>query len=132
VGPGDGLAGNVDFENYFGLGRCIHNSSAVTAACMLTRAEVFKGLGGFEEDLVVAYNDVDYCLRAGEKGYSIVYTPYAVLWHDEAATRGYGDATTGKSHPVADEEFFRTRWKGYVDPFDPPSLKIDLPPVPSV
>lgn len=132
VGPGDGLAGNVDFENYFGLGRCIHNSSAVTAACMLTRAEVFKGLGGFDEDLVVAYNDVDYCLRAGEKGYTIVYTPYAVLRHDEAATRGYGDATTGKSHPVADEEFFRTRWKGYIDPFDPPSLKIDLPPVPSV
>lgn len=133
VGPGNGLAGNIDYENYFGLGRCIHNASAITAACMLTRAEVFKGLGGFDEDLVVAYNDVDYCLRAGEKGFLIVYTPYAELRHDEAATRGYGEDTDhGKSHPVADEEFFRTRWKGYVDPFDPPSLKIVLPPVPSI
>ncbi|HEX2178850.1 MAG TPA: glycosyltransferase [Actinomycetota bacterium] len=132
VGPGDGLAGNIDFEGYFGIGRCIHNASAVTAACMMTRAEVFKGLGGFDEDLVVAYNDVDYCLRAGDKGFLILYTPYAVLRHDEAATRGYGDDNTGKSHPVADEEFFRTRWKGYIDPFDPPSLKIDLPPVPSI
>jgi O-antigen biosynthesis protein len=132
VGPGDGLAGNVDFENYFGLGRCIHNPSAVTAACMMTRSEVFKGLGGFEEDLKVAYNDVDYCLRAGEKGFLIVYTPYAVLRHDEAATRGYGDESEGKSHPVEDEEFFRGRWAGYSDPFDPPSLKIDLPLIPSI
>lgn len=132
VGPGNGLAGNIDFENYFGIGRCIHNPSAVTAACMMTRAEVFKGLGGFEEDLVVAYNDVDYCLRASDKGFLIVFTPYAVLTHHEAATRGYGDETSGKSHPVEDEEFFRTRWKGYMDPFDPPSLKIELPPVPSI
>jgi len=132
VGPGNGLAGNIDFENYFGIGRCIHNPSAVTAACMMTRTEVFKGLGGFEEDLVVAYNDVDYCLRASDKGFLIVFTPYAVLKHYEAATRGYGDDASGKSHPVEDEEFFRTRWKGYIDPFDPPSLKIDLPPVPSI
>jgi glycosyltransferase involved in cell wall biosynthesis/2-polyprenyl-3-methyl-5-hydroxy-6-metoxy-1,4-benzoquinol methylase len=133
VGPGDGLAGNVDFENYFGLGRCIHNASAVTAACMMTRSEIFKGLGGFEEELKVGYNDVDYCLRAGEKGFLIVYTPYATLKHDEAATRGYGnEETANKSHPVADEEFFRSRWFGYSDPFDPPSLKIDLPLIPSI
>ena len=133
VGPGDGLAGNVDFENYFGLGRCIHNASAVTAACMMTRSEIFKGLGGFDEELKVAYNDVDYCLRAGEKGFLIVYTPYATLMHDEAATRGYGnEETANKSHPVEDEELFRSRWAGYSDPFDPPSLKIDLPQIPSI
>jgi GT2 family glycosyltransferase/SAM-dependent methyltransferase len=131
VGPGDGLAGNIDFDNYFGLGRCIHNPSAVTAACMMTRVQVFRELGGFEEELKVAYNDVDYCLRAGEKGYLIVYTPYATLNHDEAATRGHGD-DTGKAHPVEDEEFFRRRWAGYRDPFDPPSWKPHLPNVPTI
>lgn len=131
VGPGNGLAGNVDYDNYFGLGRCIHNASAVTAACMLTRTEVFNQLGGFDEGLTVAYNDVDYCLRAGEKGYLIVYTPYAELRHDEAATRGHtkGDH---RAHPVEDEEYFRRRWAGYEDPFDPPSLKIDHPLVPII
>lgn len=131
VGPGNGLAGNVDYENYFGLGRCIHNASAVTGACMLTRAEVFHELAGFDEKLTVAYNDVDYCLRAGEKGYRILYTPYAELYHDEAATRGHTQGDH-RAHPVEDEEYFRLRWSGYADPFDPPSLKIDHPLVPIV
>jgi GT2 family glycosyltransferase len=131
VGPGDGLAGNIDYENYFGLGRCIHNASAVTAACMMVRREVFEELGGFEEALTVAYNDVDFCLRAGKKGYRILYTPYAQLRHYEAATRGPSNGDR-KAHPVADEEFFRARWAGYVDPFDPPSLKMDLPLIPTI
>ncbi|MGQ0679153.1 MAG: glycosyltransferase [Actinomycetota bacterium] len=131
VGPGDGLAGNIDYENYFGLGRCIHNASAVTAACLMTRRAVFEELGGFEEALTVAYNDVDFCLRASAKGYRIVYTPYAELWHHEAASRGLNNGSH-RSHPLGDEDFFRARWQGYRDPFDPPSLKMDLPLIPQI
>jgi GT2 family glycosyltransferase len=115
VGVGGGFAANVACGDYFGLGQVIRNVSAVTAACMLTRAEVFRELGGFEERLRVAFSDVDFCLRAREKGYLIVYTPYALLYHHEGATRG-------KVHPLQDDRFFRERWGGYQDPYYSPKL----------
>ena len=123
VGPGEGLAGNIDTQRYFELGRVIRDCSAVTAACMLTSSEVFRELGGFEERLGVAYQDVDYCLRAREKGYLIVYTPLAVVTHVEGGTRG----RTGRTHPEADERFFRERWAGYRDPYYNPNFDIDRP-----
>jgi GT2 family glycosyltransferase len=123
IGPGNGLAGNIDTRRYFELGRTIRDCSAVTAACMMTRNEVFRELGGFEERLGVAYQDVDYCLRAREKGYLIVYTPLAVVTHEEGGTRG----RTGRTHPEADETFFRERWSGYRDPYYNPNLDIDHP-----
>ena len=123
VGPGDGLAGNLDVRRYFELGRVVRNVSAVTAACMMTRTEMFRELGGFEERLGVAYQDVDYCLRAGEKGYLVVYTPAATLVHHEGATRG----RTGRTHPRENERFFRERWRGYHDPYYNPNLDIDHP-----
>ena len=123
VGPGDGLAGNLDVRRYFELGRVIRNVSAVTAACMMTRTEVFRELGGFEEQLGVAYQDVDYCLRAREKGYLVVYTSVATLLHHEGATRG----RVGRTHPRENERFFRDRWRGYRDPYYNPNLDIDHP-----
>lgn len=62
--------------------------SAVTAACMLVRQSVFKEVGGFEEDLVVAYNDVDLCLKVQSAGYTNIWTPHAELIHHESKTRG--------------------------------------------
>ena len=114
VGADGAAAANVSVE-YFGLGRTIRNCSAVTAACMMIRQEVFRELGGFEERLAVAFNDVDLCLRAQEKGYEIVYTPYAQLYHDEGSSRGRGG-----SQAADDEAFFRERWRGYRDPYAGP------------
>jgi len=73
---------------YLGWDRVVHPYGAVTGACLLTRRDVFDELGGFDESLEVAFNDVDYCLRARDAGYEVVYTPDAVLVHDEAMTRG--------------------------------------------
>lgn len=111
VGVDEAAATNVSVE-YFGLGRTIRNCSAVTAACMMIRQTVFRELGGFEERLAVAFNDVDLCLRAREKGYEIVYTPYAQLYHEEGSSRGLGG-----SQAAEDEAFFRERWRGYRDPY---------------
>lgn len=118
IGFVGGSAGNVDHGGFFALGETIRNCSAVTGACMMVRPEVYWELGGFEERLGVAFNDVDFCLRAREKGYQIVYTPYAVLHHHESATRG-------RMHPEEDEAFFRSRWGNpgeFQDPYYNPNL----------
>jgi GT2 family glycosyltransferase len=121
VGLDGSPAQNVSID-YFELGRTIRNCSAVTAACMLTRTEVFRELGGFEPRLRVAWGDVDYCLRAREKGYQIVYTPYALLYHDEGSTRGVGGL-----HGPEDDAFFRSRWGQYRDPYYNPNLDTRRP-----
>jgi GT2 family glycosyltransferase len=70
---------------------------------MMVSRRAFEELDGFDESLRVAFNDVDYCLRALKAGYRVIYTPYATLVHHESASRG-------SLHPREDEEFFRRRW----------------------
>jgi GT2 family glycosyltransferase len=107
-----------DDGGYFGLARSIRNCSAVTFACAMMRRSVFDEVGGLdEENLAVAFNDVDMCLRIRERGYRVVYTPHAVLFHHESATR------TMHSNP-GEEEYMRRRWAGVIchDPFYNPNL----------
>ncbi|MBN1445117.1 MAG: glycosyltransferase [Candidatus Omnitrophica bacterium] len=66
----------------------IQNYSAVTAACMMTKKSIFNEVGGFNENFAVYYNDIDFCLRIREKGYLIIWTPYAELYHHESHTIG--------------------------------------------
>jgi hypothetical protein len=66
-----------------------HEVSSVTAACMMVRKDVWDDLGGLDEAFRIAYNDVDFCLRAREAGYLISYTPYAKLYHHEGKSRGF-------------------------------------------
>jgi GT2 family glycosyltransferase/2-polyprenyl-3-methyl-5-hydroxy-6-metoxy-1,4-benzoquinol methylase len=123
MGLGGGSAGNVDHRGYFSQGQSVRNCSAVTGACMMVRADVFWELCGFDERLRVAFNDVDYCLRAREKGLLVIYTPYAVLYHHESASRG-------RLHPDEDESFFRERWGKpgqYRDPYYNPNLSKTQP-----
>lgn len=80
---------NLD-HGYFGQVDVIKNYSAVTAACVMVRKEVYEELGGLDEqNLAVAFNDVDFCLRLRQKGYLVIYTPYATLYHHESLSRGY-------------------------------------------
>jgi len=73
---------------YFHMLRAVNNYSAVTAACMMVRREVFVRVGGFDESLAVAFNDVDFCLRVRDAGFRNVYLPHVVLYHDESKSRG--------------------------------------------
>jgi len=102
-------AANLPFRHW-GLGDCLRDCSAVTAACMMTRRDVFEELGGFDEGMRLGWNDVDYCLRARQAGYAVVYTPVAVFHHEEGSTRG------STPHPE-DDAFFRRRWGNSDDPF---------------
>lgn len=91
-------------RGYFESLACIRNYSAVTAACMMVRRDAFDAVGGFDEQLRVAFNDVDFCLRIRAKGYRIGWTPYAELYHHESATRGF-------DLDPREIEFMKRRWK---------------------
>lgn len=108
-------------RHYFDLSDVIRNVSAVTGACLMTRADVFWQAGGFDEtDFAVAFNDVDLCLKIGRLGYRVLYTPYALLYHHEAFSKTSKDLIP---HP---EEVLRmqSKWEDIIaaDPYYSPNL----------
>ncbi len=88
------------------------NCSAVTGACMMVPRRIFGEVGGFDERLRVVLNDVDLCLKIRQRGYLVVYTPSACLYHYEGSSRG-------RLHPPPDEKVFEERWKDFLDRGDP-------------
>jgi GT2 family glycosyltransferase len=124
-----GVAGHVftglppERMSYFGWDRVVRPYSAVTAACMACRREVFEEVGGFDEELRVAYNDVDFCLRAVDAGYRVLYTPHAELVHHESVSRGI----SGQTH---DRLAFLAKWdraRLHDDPSYNPNLSLMAP-----
>ncbi len=94
----DGVAGHLHrgadrFDlGYFGDLALTRRVSAVTGACMLIRRDVWDDLGGLDAtDLAVAFNDIDFCLRAQESGWAVIWTPFAELIHHESISRGPDD-----------------------------------------
>jgi len=89
-----GVAGHVHVglprgsRGYLERARLTQDYSAVTGACTVLRRSVFDEIGGFDVQLPVILNDVDFCLRICSKGYRILWTPYAELYHIEKASRG--------------------------------------------
>ena len=93
--------------------------SAVTAACMMMKRSVFDEVGGFEEKLTVAFNDVDLCLRTIEKGYLVVYNPAAEMYHYESISRGAEDSEEKVRRFQTEIEYMRTRWIDLLKSGDP-------------
>ncbi|MBI1869916.1 MAG: glycosyltransferase family 2 protein [Chlamydiae bacterium] len=115
-------------HGYMGRLSIIQNLSAVTAACMMVRKEVFEEVGGFDEKMAVAFNDVDFCLKICEKGYLIIFTPYAELYHDESTSRGRDDTREKRLRSLQEIEYLRERWKFIFEKGDPyynPNLTLD-------
>lgn len=104
--------------------------SAVTAACALVRASVFDQVEGFDEQLVVAFNDIDLCLRVQAAGYRNLWTPYAELYHHESATRGYEHTPEKIARFKREERFMQERWGDALleDPYYNPNFALNLPP----
>lgn len=102
----------------------VRDYSAVTAACMMMRRDVFERVGGFDEAFAVGFNDTDLCLRLGAAGLRILYDGHTVLRHHESATRAESKAL---ADPTDDDTRFRTAWTGSasgVDPFYNPWLSL--------
>ena len=120
-----GIAGHmfVDMDRersgYMHKASIIQDLSAVTAACMMVKRKVFEQVHGFEEELAVAFNDVDFCLRVRELGYLVVYNPYVELYHYESKSRGTEDSKEKVRRFQSEIEFMRCRWEVLLKKGDP-------------
>jgi cellulose synthase/poly-beta-1,6-N-acetylglucosamine synthase-like glycosyltransferase len=116
-----------DDPGYAGRAMLAQELSAVTAACMLVRRREFEALGGLDESYPSAFNDVDFCLRLREAGFSIAYVPQAELTHHELQT--YGSHYRGDRAPFEVDETtrMRRRWADVIaaDPFHNPNLRLE-------
>ncbi len=113
---------------YFSRAQLTQNLSCVTAACLILRKAVFNEVGGLDEqNLAVAFNDVDFCLRIREKGYLVVWTPFAELHHLESASRGPDTAPDKALRFRSEVNYMYRRWGGTLeqDPYYNLNLTLD-------
>lgn len=110
---------NSNSDGYMYRPQIVCDYSAVTAACMMVKKSLFNKVNGFSEKYRVAYNDIDLCLKIGNLGKSIVYTPWSIWNHYESKSRGY-ETSPEKSRRCADEvELLRSEWKEIFSTGDP-------------
>jgi O-antigen biosynthesis protein len=114
------LASREDM-GHFGLLVLTRRVSAVTGACMAVRRSVYLEAGGLDEvNFPIAFNDVDFCLRLGERGYAVVWTPFAELYHLESATRGKDHEDAKRLERLErDAELLQQRWGEALSSSDP-------------
>ena len=93
--------------------------SAVTAACMMVKTSVYDSVGGFTEKLAVAFNDVDFCLKARELGIGVMYDAQVLAYHYESKSRGKEDTPEKRARFQKEVEYMRTVWKKYYQYGDP-------------
>lgn len=104
---------------YMARASIAQNLSACTAACLMMRRDVFDEVGGLDESFEVAFNDVDLCMKIRKKGYLVVFTPYAELYHYESKSRG-NDSTPEKLERFRGEiDRFKEKWQKQLDNGDP-------------
>lgn len=128
-----GIAGHV-FQRtkrcevgYMGHLAYAQDMTAVTAACMLIRRDVWEEVGGLDEELTVAFNDTDLCMKIRRAGYLIVWTPYAELYHYESLSRGKDDTPEKQARFESEVALFRRKWGAELtagDPYYNPNLTL--------
>ena len=132
---GPGIAGHFGHNEpkesvgYFGHSVLQRTVSANTAACLVVRRAVFLEVGGFDEaKLPIAFNDVDLCLRIGQRGLRHVWTPFAELLHHESASRGKDHSPENVALSDSENHHMRKAWGVLLDSdpfFNPNFLRID-------
>ena len=114
------------YPGHGGRAKVAQGLSAVTAACLLVRRSVYVSVGGLDESLQVAFNDIDFCLRIRAAGYQNLWTPFAELYHHESASRGSDDTPEKAARFRAEVELMESRWGEtlYHDPAYNPNLTL--------
>lgn len=119
--------GRYEF-GYFARAMCTQDYSAVTAACMMTKKSLFDQVGGLTEELKVAFNDIDYCMKIRSIDKLVVYNAYAELYHYESKSRGLEDTKEKIERFNSEIERFQKKWDRILvegDPFYNPNLALD-------
>lgn len=94
--------------------------SAVTGACMMVKKELFEKVNGFDEELAVAFNDIDLCLKIRELNKLVVYNAFSLWHHYESISRGYDEESPEKKERFKREsKIFRRKWKKILTEGDP-------------
>ena len=104
------------------------NVAAVTGACLLMPTAVFRAIDGFDEGFVLAFNDVDICLKVLKAGSRVVWTPDALLYHLESKTRGYEDTPEKQARFKRECDLFHSKWGDFLkagDPYYSPHFRLD-------
>jgi GT2 family glycosyltransferase len=117
----------AESEGYCGLLSVVREVTAVTGACLMVRREIYEEVGGLDEtNLPVTFNDIDFCLEVRQKGYRNIWTPHALLYHHEAATRGPDDSPEKAARYSMELAHMRTKWRHQLDddPFYSPNLSL--------
>ena len=120
-----GIAGHMFVDmpanrtGYLHKASLLQDMSAVTAACMIVKKQVFDQVGGFTEKLAVAFNDVDLCLKINKAGSLVVYDPYVQLYHMESKTRGAEDSKEKVRRFQTEIEYMRCHWLDILKNGDP-------------
>ncbi|MEM7617494.1 MAG: glycosyltransferase family 2 protein, partial [Pseudomonadota bacterium] len=111
-----------DHPHHYSYPLLTRSVSAVTAACLALSREKFDEVGGFdEENLRVAYNDIDLCIKLLEQGYRNIFTPFAMLYHYESISRGADDSSNPKrfAEYKKEVEYMQSKWKKILNSNDP-------------
>jgi len=118
----------ADSPGYFFRLQTTQNFSTVTGACMVVRRKLYEKLGGLDEQLKVAFNDIDFCLRILEAGYRNLWTPYAQLIHHESLSREYDDTPEKQEYFNKEKRFILDRWGDALskDPYYNPNLSLQF------
>jgi len=122
IGLGEIAAGHTfvgaerDEPGYYNYLKTNINYSAVTAACLMVRKDLYLEVNGFDEEFTVEYNDIDFCLKLIDKGYRNIYLPHVELYHYESLTRGHPMASR-KSYKRHKREvgLFQNKWRSYME-----------------
>ena len=113
---------------YFGRLVLTQEFSCVTAACLVMRKAVYEEVGGLDEtNLPVSFNDIDLCLRIRQKGYLVVWTPHAELYHLESVSRGRDTHPDGAERAAREVRYMKECWGESLlcDPYYSPNLTLD-------
>ena len=114
-------------NSYFHRAMCAQDYSAVTAACLMTKKSVFDAVGGLSEELAVAFNDIDYCMKVRALGKLVVYAPYACFYHYESKSRGLEDTPEKVERFNREVAVFIKKWPDIIrkgDPYYNPNLTL--------
>ncbi len=120
-----GVAGHAfagipsDYSGYFARAVIPQDYSAVTAACLIVRKSVYEEVGGLDENLKVAFNDVDFCLKVRKAGYLVVYNPGAELYHYESKSRGLEDTPEKAARFKGEVAYIENKWNDILTNGDP-------------